>query len=97
MYDTSYLFSRIPENAHSIYFTMSNNAITKNCLYLIESEDLEAIEPEWVKHNECFVGRLLSTNNDGLVTSAHLPTYNSVMSQDGYYKETNMSSESLCG
>lgn len=96
MYDTSYLFGRIPENAHSVYFTMSNNAITKNCLYLIESEDLEAIEPEWVEHNECFVGRLLSTNNDGLVTSAHLPAYNSTMGQDGYYKETNMSSESLC-
>lgn len=96
MYNTSYLFGTLPEKAHSIYFTMYNDAISDKCLYLIESEDIEAIEPEWVKHNECFVGRLLSTIKDGTVLSAYLPTYNSIMGQTGYYQETNTLSEEVC-
>lgn len=96
MYETSYLFGSLPKNAYGIYLSMNNSYITEQCLYLIESEELEAIEPEWVKHNECFVGRLLSTVTDGQILSAYLPTYNDMWATTDWYAETNTSCSDVC-
>jgi hypothetical protein len=46
MFDESYLFDTLPENASKIYFTTNN--ISSYCLYLTESEEIDAIEPDWV-------------------------------------------------
>lgn len=70
MYDTSYLFDTISENAYKIYMTINKNVTPEYCLYLTESSDIEAIEPDWVEHKECFVGRVFSTLYQGEVKSA---------------------------
>ena len=70
MYDGSYLFSNIPANAYKIYFTLPVNFYPPYCLYLTESSDIEAIEPDWVEHKECFVGRIMSTLYNDTVMSA---------------------------
>lgn len=79
MHDNSYLFSTLPSNASKIYFTVSTNSLLSYGLYLTESEEIEAIEPDWVEHKECFVGRVMSTLYNGGVQSAILkdanPTY----------------------
>lgn len=79
MHDNSYLFSALPQNAAKIYFTISTNSLLEYCLYLTESEEIEAIEPDWVEHKECFVGRVMSTLYNGGVQSAIFrdanPTY----------------------
>jgi hypothetical protein len=61
MYDGSYLFTTLPQNAYKIYFTLPTNQYPEYCLYFTESNELEAIEPDWVEHKECFVGRVVST------------------------------------
>lgn len=96
MYETAYLFGTLPEGASGIYLSMNISYITEKCLYLIESEDIEAIEPEWVEHKECFVGRLLSTITDGQVLSAYLPTYNNIWGTSDWYAETNISCSEVC-
>jgi hypothetical protein len=70
MHDNSYLFTDLPENAYKIYITVSSDAILDYAIYLTESSDLEAIEPDWVEHKECFVGRVMSTLYNNEVKSA---------------------------
>ena len=60
MYDNSYLFTSITSDVKYVYFTLDSNDNSDYVLYLTESDDLGAIEPDWVKHEECFVGKLLS-------------------------------------
>lgn len=72
MYSGSYLFSNIPINAYKIYFTLPSELQSSYCLYLTESSDIEAIEPDWVEHKECFVGRIMSTLSNNNVLSAFI-------------------------
>lgn len=67
MFEYSYLFDTLPDNAKFIHFTTNN--VGNYCLYLTESEDVEAIEPDWVEHQEEFIGKLLSVPYNGSVRS----------------------------
>lgn len=87
MHSESYLFANIPENAHKIHFTLASTANPEYCLYLTESSDIEAIEPDWVEHKECFVGRIMSTLYNNSVISAFLLTANP--NYQGYYPENS--------
>ena len=71
MYDGAYLISDIPENTHSVYFTINTKyTYSDYCIYLTKSEEIEAIEPDWVEHEACFVGRLMSTKYNNEIKSA---------------------------
>lgn len=73
MYDGAYLVSDIPENTHSVYFTINNkykDSYSDYCIYLTKSEKIEDIEPDWVEHEACFVGRLMSTKYNNEIKSA---------------------------
>lgn len=82
MYNGSYLFFEIPENAKTIYFTISSDSsciTTDYLMYLTPSMDIEDLEPDWVEHKECFIGRILSAPKDGesvsgFMTSDYYPT-----------------------
>lgn len=79
MFHGSYLFDNLPSNASSIYFTIvadESYVISDYVLYLTESEEIEAIEPDWVEHNECFIGKLISTSHNDSVSSAVLLSAN---------------------
>lgn len=96
MYDGSYLFNTLPQNAHKIYLTLKNSINPEYCLYLTESEDLEAIEPDWVKHNECFVGRVLSQYYNTNVISGIFETTWSSYGWSGMYSEGETPVSTLC-
>ena len=53
--DGMYCFCSIPENAVSILFTIAN-AAPFDYVLLTKSDKLEAIEPDWVEHEECLAG-----------------------------------------
>lgn len=90
MYDTSYLFDSLHPEAYKIYMTINKNTISEYCLYLTESSDIEAIEPDWVEHKECFVGRVFSTLYEGEVKSA---IYNNISPENwattGFYPQVS--------
>lgn len=90
MYDTSYLFDNLNPEAYKIYMTIHKNAIPEYCLYLTESSDIEAIEPNWVEHKECFVGRVFSTKYEEEVKSA---IYNNISPEGwgttGFYPQVS--------
>lgn len=76
MFNGSYLFDTLPAKATDIYFTMTeddNYNINSYCLWLTESEDIEAIEPDWVFHRYQFNGKLLSAPYNDSVNSAIYP------------------------
>lgn len=50
-----YCFASIPKNAVTLAFTISNDAPFDYVL-LTKSDRIEAIEPDWVEHEECLVG-----------------------------------------
>lgn len=83
MYDGSYLFTDLPQNAYKVYLTLPTNYYPEYCIYLTESSDIEAIEPDWVEHKECFVGRVMSTLYNNTVKSAILTSANTQYL--GYY------------
>ena len=70
--------------------TINKNTIPEYCLYLTESSDIEAIEPDWVEHKECFVGRVFSTLYEGEVKSA---IYNNISPENwgttGFYPQVS--------
>lgn len=47
-----YCFAQIPENAETLYFTIDPTA-TFDYVLLTKSDLVEAIEPDWVFHDEC--------------------------------------------
>lgn len=97
MHDNSYLFSTLPANAAKIYFTVSTNSLLSYGLYLTESEDIEAIEPDWVEHKECFVGRVMSTLYNGSVQSAILKDANPTYGTYYYsFENSGMSVAEIC-
>lgn len=96
MHNNSYLFSNLPENAYKIYITVDNNAIIDHAIYLTESTDLEAIEPEWVEHKACFVGRVMSTLYNGEVKSAIYSNANSYGSYYYSFDSHGMAVTSIC-
>ncbi len=53
--DGMYCFTDIPANAVSLVFSISN-AAPFDYVLLTMSEDTEAIEPDWVEHEECLNG-----------------------------------------
>lgn len=86
MYNTSYLFDNLHPSAYKIYMTINKEVSPEYCLYLTESTDIEAIEPDWVEHRECFIGRVFSTEYEGEVKAA---IYDNISPQGwtttGYY------------
>lgn len=50
-----YCFTQIPDNAETLYFTIDSSADFDYVL-LTKSELVEAIEPDWVFHDECLCG-----------------------------------------
>lgn len=91
MHDNSYLFTNLPSNAYKIYFTVSTDNISDYCIYLTESSKIEDIEPDWVEHKECFIGRVMSTLYNGTVQSAIYQNANDI--NDYYYPYTSTDSE----
>lgn len=53
--DGMYCFTSIPDNAVTLAFTIVNTA-DFDFVLLTKSTRLEAIEPDWVEHEECMVG-----------------------------------------
>lgn len=53
--DGMYCFTDIPDDAVTLAFTISN-AAPFDYVVLTKSDKLEAIEPDWVEHEECLVG-----------------------------------------
>ena len=53
--DGMYCFTDIPDDAVSLVFTIVQSAPFDYVL-LTKSEKIEAIEPDWVEHEECLVG-----------------------------------------
>lgn len=85
MHNASYLFGNLPEKAYKVYFTIDTDYPQDYYIYLTESTDLEAIEPDWVEHKECFVGRVMSTLYNGDVKSAIYPDIINSQYGKGYY------------
>lgn len=50
-----YIFTDVPENAEYFYFTSSSNISDGECI-AVDSENIEAIEPEWIHLDECLGG-----------------------------------------
>lgn len=79
MFSGSYLFNNLPSNAKDIYFTVIADDTYNNadyCLYLTESSEIESIEPDWVEHKECFIGKIISAPYNESINSALLLTAN---------------------
>ena len=55
MLDGMYCFTDIPEGAVSLVFTVLNSAPFDYVL-LTKSDKVEAVEPDWVEHEECLTG-----------------------------------------
>lgn len=97
MFDGSYIIIDIPKGADKILFTVNSDlsyAICDYALYITPSTDIEDLEPDWVEHRECFIGRVLSApGNSGDSVSAFLINENS-----GYYPISggDMSITELC-
>ena len=53
--DGMYCFTDIPEGAVSLVFTIAT-AAPFDYVLLTKSDKIEAIEPDWVEHEECLVG-----------------------------------------
>lgn len=53
--DGMYCFTSIPDNAVTLAFTIANTA-DFDFVLLTKSTRIEAIEPDWVEHDECMVG-----------------------------------------
>lgn len=89
MINGMYLFSDIPQGAVKLVFTIFNTAPFDYVL-LTNSMDIEAIEPDWVKHEACLTGvyeayllddKLYSRSgviSSGLVSQADFKNYASL-------------------
>lgn len=63
-----YLFCTVPEGATKLAFTFLNSAMFDFVL-LTTSEEVEAIEPDWVEHSECLGGVYESYAADDVLRS----------------------------
>ena len=67
-----YLFTEIPENAESLYFTapasLDTNLYADWCV-LTTSSNISEIEPNWVEHEECLVGMYKANYENDILRS----------------------------
>ena len=63
-----YLFDAIPENAEKLAFTVDSDAPFDYVL-LTKSKEIEAIEPDWCKHEECLTAVYEAYMKDNRVRS----------------------------
>ena len=64
-----YIIADVPANAKTLYFSIHNNA-EFDCVVLSNSEKVEDMEPEWVKHEECLTGMFEAINISSKLYSA---------------------------
>lgn len=82
--DGMYCFCNIPENAVSILFTIAN-AAPFDYVLLTKSDKLEAIEPDWVEHEECLVGVYEALMRDDFLYSVSGVQSSGNISWDDFY------------
>lgn len=82
--DGMYCFCNIPENAVSILFTIAN-AAPFDYVLLTKSDKLEAIEPDWVEHEECLVGIYEALMRDDFLYSVSGVQSSGNISWDDFY------------
>lgn len=64
-----YVIIAIPENAKTLRFSIHNNA-EFDCVVLSNSDKIEDMEPDWVKHEECLTGMFEAINIGSKLYSA---------------------------
>lgn len=64
-----YIIIAVPENAKTLYFSIHNNA-EFDCVVLSNSDKVEDMEPDWVKHEKCLVGMFEAINIGSKLYSA---------------------------
>ena len=64
-----YVIIAVPDNAKMLYFSIHKNA-EFDCVVLSNSDKVEDMEPDWVKHEECLVGMYEATAINGKLYSA---------------------------
>ena len=64
-----YVVADIPDNAKALYFSIHNNA-EFDCVVLSNSDKVEDMEPDWVKHEKCLVGMFEAINIGSKLYSA---------------------------
>lgn len=75
--DGHYIFLDIPAGSKKLYFTI-NNSVQFDYVLLTESEELEAIEPDWVKIDDYLCGAYKGNITGGILKSKAgvIPTNN---------------------
>lgn len=64
-----YIIIAVPENAKTLHFSIHNNA-EFDCVVLSNSDKVEDMEPDWVKHEKCLVGMFEAINIGSKLYSA---------------------------
>lgn len=64
-----YIIIAVPKNAKTLYFSIHNNA-EFDCVVLSNSDKVEDMEPDWVKHEKCLVGMFEAINIGSKLYSA---------------------------
>lgn len=64
-----YIIIAVPEKAKMLYFSIHNNA-EFDCVVLSNSDKVEDMEPDWVKHEKCLVGMFEAINIGSKLYSA---------------------------
>lgn len=64
-----YIIIAVPENAKTLYFSIHNNT-EFDCVVLSNSDKVEDMEPDWVKHEKCLVGMFEAINIGSKLYSA---------------------------
>ena len=83
MLDGMYCFTDIPEGAVSLVFTVLNSAPFDYVL-LTKSDKVEAVEPDWVEHEECLTGVF-----EAGVSGGGLRSISGVKPSDGSWDDFN--------
>ena len=64
-----YVIIAVPENAQTLQFSIHNNA-EFDCVVLSNSDKVEDMEPDWVKHKACLTGMFEAINIGSKLYSA---------------------------
>lgn len=64
-----YIIIAVPENAKTLYFSIHNNT-EFDCVVLSNSDKVEDMEPDWVKHEKCLEGMFEAINIGSKLYSA---------------------------
>lgn len=54
--DGDYIFREVPAGAKYFYFTCLNTVDQSSVVFAVDSDDIEAVEPEWVEHKAELIG-----------------------------------------